>query len=727
MTERSRTTWSRLLPRPRDERMRASLRAEVADPLWMLSRQWQFDEFAGEDAGSPVSLEATVEHDPLTAVDLTPGADRPDSTGWLSYDGGPLETLAERERVMTAETPGTQAAAEAGLQFLRYLRHFGYDVDGRAPIPGDFPGVGGEPEEGPDLGLDTPEEPLSAPDQRFTRLVTDRALDGVAVFRALKAAVSGLGTDAPDWDGADTDGLPLPVDGTVTEAYREAAVAYHAWYLELYSEPTAETGSAWIPERLEYGLAVQTGHGEDATVFEASEYEGGALDHDDFSVGSLAAAPSSVTEDVQTIPETRIETIPTRVSFPGMPAARWWELEDTAVTLSELSTDGSSIPKLLLLDFAVSYGNDWFSVPVDVPVGSFSRVTELSVTDSFGITSQARPVGYTAGAAGSDNTDGWRLFHQKSSPNDRPGVFVPPTLSDTVESEPVERVSFARDEMANLAFAIESLVESPVGRAFDRGEFSRPRLVIKRVAPADDPDAEFVELSNPGEDTLDISGWHVIRGGADAPELLTFSTLVLEPEATLRVHTGASPPDDPTDDVVHRGLEEDAPLWTDAGAVTVTDASDRVVAARLLRRPDEALADYHLVGDVPDNWFPFVPDLPGDAGGEIPDSVAELLTYRLERGVLLDASTLGVDPEALPTPVGAILNPDPATLATGETNLRLYEEEVTRSGREVVRHYQYARWHDGSSHLWSGRRSSLGHGEVTSGLRFDTLEERRQG
>lgn len=57
------TMWNRLEGRPRQEAFDRSLRAEVRDPLWMLTRQWQVGEFKGEDAGSAakvrVQLDAT--------------------------------------------------------------------------------------------------------------------------------------------------------------------------------------------------------------------------------------------------------------------------------------------------------------------------------------------------------------------------------------------------------------------------------------------------------------------------------------------------------------------------------------------------------------------------------------------------------------------------------------------------------------------------------------------
>src|SRR3989442_9010233 len=57
MTEPSLTTWNRLEPRPRTDSIARALQAQVRDPLWFLTRQWQFGEFQGEDAASPAWIE----------------------------------------------------------------------------------------------------------------------------------------------------------------------------------------------------------------------------------------------------------------------------------------------------------------------------------------------------------------------------------------------------------------------------------------------------------------------------------------------------------------------------------------------------------------------------------------------------------------------------------------------------------------------------------------------
>ena len=41
--------WNRLEGRPRSEDFDRSLRAEVRDPVWFLTRQWQYGELEGDD------------------------------------------------------------------------------------------------------------------------------------------------------------------------------------------------------------------------------------------------------------------------------------------------------------------------------------------------------------------------------------------------------------------------------------------------------------------------------------------------------------------------------------------------------------------------------------------------------------------------------------------------------------------------------------------------------
>ena len=55
------TRYNRLESRPRTDNFTRALRAEVRDALWMLCKQWQIGEFAGDDAGSPVNAKLHVD------------------------------------------------------------------------------------------------------------------------------------------------------------------------------------------------------------------------------------------------------------------------------------------------------------------------------------------------------------------------------------------------------------------------------------------------------------------------------------------------------------------------------------------------------------------------------------------------------------------------------------------------------------------------------------------
>src|SRR5437763_11554305 len=85
--------WNRLEGRPRTVDFERALRAEVRDALWFLTRQWQFGEFAGEDAGSPVEARTALRAVPLQYYQVRGGVAVP-------YDNQvPLETRVEREPI----------------------------------------------------------------------------------------------------------------------------------------------------------------------------------------------------------------------------------------------------------------------------------------------------------------------------------------------------------------------------------------------------------------------------------------------------------------------------------------------------------------------------------------------------------------------------------------------------------------------------------------------------
>ena len=114
---------------------------------------------------------------------------------------------------------------------------------------------------------------------------------------------------------------------------------------------------------------------------------------------------------------------------------------------------------------------------------------------------------------------------------------------------------------------------------------------------------------------------------------------------------------------------------------------------------------YRLRTDPPPHWFPLIPQRaqPTDPS----------MTFRL-----------GALPRVTPGTPTTPLRPRGRLLAAmvKDPKLTLREDEIPREGTRATRAYQLARWFDGSTYLWLGRRKTIGRGEGSSGLRFDTTE-----
>ena len=483
------TTWTRLEPFIRTEDMQSALQARIYDPLWMLARQWQTGEFQGEDTGSPIVAHLRGESAQLTRylpglTPATPPAGQP-----YNPRRQPLEPLIEREAVRSR--PGTVAslvqAAEAGLHFLR-LAGQTY----RARLVRAYP-----------MPVLTAQQLVQADDDslRFLHMMAGRVPDGARMFAALRQGTF--------LTSANFTATELP-------AVQQAANTWAQWYVSLFTEPADDAPAAWLPERMEYSLAVaapagspelQRAPGE--TVLTAREYYAGHPDWYDFTLrpaASLGAQQDRVqtpTPDKPRNPTPITRTvIPAPVTFHGMPAHRWWEFEDATVDFGATETAPTDLARMLMIEFAVAYANDWFVIPIDLPVGSVSQISSLVVTDTFGV----RSLIPSCAAADSPYASSWRMYQLASDrgaglaaaaapPTDV--FFLPPTLLQVNESKPLEEVVFIRDEMANLAWGIERIAAGLSGRPVNRREAylaqQRRREQAQPTAPETGSDTEALQ------------------------------------------------------------------------------------------------------------------------------------------------------------------------------------------------------------------------------------------
>jgi hypothetical protein len=149
---------------------------------------------------------------------------------------------------------------------------------------------------------------------------------------------------------------------------------------------------------MEYGFTLSSTGGTTQCV--AREYDGGSADWYTFDRAPAQAAG----QPSQLEPVTR-SAMASPVTFRGMPARRFWEMEDSAVDIGALSAAAEDIGRLLLREFALIYGNDWFQIPLAVPVGSEVTINSLTVADTFGVTSTIPHYTDLDGPAG-----GWRMY-----------------------------------------------------------------------------------------------------------------------------------------------------------------------------------------------------------------------------------------------------------------------------------------------------------------------------
>jgi hypothetical protein len=479
--------WTRLEPYARRTDIDTGLQARLHDPLWMLARQWQNGEFQGEDGGTPVQARLRMERAPLARYHPGPVGDASELPGVPYRADLPLEALVEREPVQLLDDPrrDLRLAAEAGIYFLRLLEREGAGEATRRAFVAT-----------PAYRLAAPADDPAGDEDRSGRaylsVMAGRVPDGFALYRALAATLRPAGGGDPS----------LPAEPSVDEAERDAVlragVAFVDGFEARYTVPPEGT-STWNPERMEHAFAVSAAGSDVELALEAEEYPGGALDWYAFDLASgLRLGVGADDPAAETVTRT---LLPGRVRYPGMAVDRWWEFEDAAVDFGRVAGDPDDLLRLLLVNFALVYGNDWYLVPVDLAPGAVYRPRSLVVTDAFG----ERTLVHHYSALDAAPHD-WRLFSLTpragssfSTSAARPGqdaLFVPPVLATSLHGDPIEEVLFLRDELANLVWAVERLVPGLAGDAVNRVDAYHAR------PGASEPDAASEaasEASSPAE------------------------------------------------------------------------------------------------------------------------------------------------------------------------------------------------------------------------------------
>ncbi len=277
----------RLEGRSRDANSEAGLEMRIADPLWMLGRQWQFGEFKGEDNGSPINITANYRKERADRYTF-PGMQAQQELG-----GVPLEARVE---AMAVAPKDLRSSVRVGQKFEKLIREAfsatestNYITQLRTTFP-----------------LTADQDQLDQRTRSFFHLMEGNVIDGGALWEKIQTK------EFPKNEFA-----PL---ASVTTALKN-------WYDALYL-PTGEQ-SAWQSQNLSHQFDI---HGEENIHLHAPDYQSGHLDWYSFDQATIGIDPTQEATDSKAF-------MPVRVSFAAMPDRRLFSFEDSKLELTGMAVD----------------------------------------------------------------------------------------------------------------------------------------------------------------------------------------------------------------------------------------------------------------------------------------------------------------------------------------------------------------------------------------------------
>ncbi len=746
--------WRRLEPRTREDDFTRSVQARVHDPLWMLARQWQLGEFKGEDAGSPVKTVLSAECARLANY-------KPKEYG-IDANASRIDRMKPLETAVEQRTTGLDVRTRAmiGLELER-------ELTGRLG-PAAIAVIAGE------CAFDalTEEERLSLDCETadFADVACARK-----VIDGKKLADSGLLAKDPVFP---------PVFSEIPEDVLSAALkAVTDWCKALNILQEADADSAWSTDTFDYSCCVSApAPGNAQYVLEADEYTGGSLDWSSFTV--LRGADKKLTPVgtfVDTIdPPTVHEYTPVSAGFKGKPLPRWWAFEDAKVDYGDLKVKTTDIGKLLLMEFALVYGNDWYQIPYPLAIGSLCKIVSLDVYNVFG----EKTTVPRAGAGEGDCWQRWDMFGlsykaerqlQQQDASDyayaSSGIlFLPPTLGRSEETPALEEIRFLRDENANKVWAVEHTYENGLGASVSATDYWNARNA--RVSET--------SLRRNLNVCIDIAGQRlpqvIGKLANDVEGIPYFALLQTETGAVGDMMAFLNDIENGSRDMSEMNGLETLSIEVLRGRTKMTALHNALDSLDDIRLKSALRRMISVCSAVTENIEPVVVSLEKGLKSKTLESVrTHFEIARKNLASLLDPTALTDEQkELLGIRTAAAANPYPAyrlmsrvpenwipyipvhtgeddrsvvfvrgavargvatgdfepvsrilSEATGDGRHRLAEETIARHGLSVSSHIQRTRWIDGSTCVWRGIRKGPGKGEGSSGLRFDYLIQRK--
>jgi len=415
--------------------------AEVADPLWMLGKQWLLGEHQGEDASSPIRVDYVGVEQPVGLHAGNPNLDPQVIPPEAIVESEPDDWWTPGRRVRLGKLASGTLPAPAGADPALLLKD----------LPTPYQGLEG------------------------------KGYDGLALYRRQQEL-----------------GLPPALFAEV---------------------PASAPQDLWSAAELAY----QTAFDCVGRSLKLDRHSGGDIDWYSVDADGPLPLPSP-------LPAPR-QVFANRLSFPGAPHPRWWQIEDHAVDIGGFPPDRSHFATMLLIDLIAGHGDNWFGFPVPSHLGHAISLYQVHVTDSFGeVWTLQTPVD-------------WSLFRVTGL--DRATLLLWATATHPLAGPVLEDVALGVDEDANLLWAVEKRVKgkdlpTPAKPAFPAE--AQPVASSERKAYAYAPSSPFYPYWHPYR-IAEVGGRRRFVQGRLADLNATPPTLLPEPQARVLADPYAGPND----------------------------------------------------------------------------------------------------------------------------------------------------------------------------------------
>lgn len=433
-----------------------ALSMQPFDPLWMLTRQWQFGRFQGNDCGTPVKVKVHAIKKKIRDADQSTAPQG--SSGKIEEDISPKTPLEyEVEKVNYEITPYVRVESAMFLKKMLVqakLQSVVSQLEKDYVLPNFVENPWNKANSDEDsFALERLKAQKNKALKKFSDFFGKRSFDGYEVYLKMSA-----------------NKLKLSLLQTEESSFKEIQSRYVSWFKRKFLPNDDLNKSCWNSQKLAYEASMHEGNVDYTT----DQYASGTLSW--YSFDATEDPNASKDKQKRTSIEKELVYIPTLAKIPGSPSQRLWEFENRKVTMGNGDVAPEYIASALVMQYISTYSNDWMITPLETETGTVLDVRSIEVVNTFNevetINISAEDLDHNDPKVGP--TDRWCLFGT-SRPDaygvrdfsSNKGLLFPPTVVRCEESAPVEEVQFLRDEMANMLWGVETKINDGCGGSMD--------------------------------------------------------------------------------------------------------------------------------------------------------------------------------------------------------------------------------------------------------------------